>query len=409
MALTVGSRRATFRYYLSDYQFTDATIDTKQKMTELAETICSALGKPITEKKSEKKLIVKEKPEPVAYSTPQTTSQTKSSKTIAIGIVAAATVVALILGIVFYGKYKKTVDVTEPAGVAVQESESPVAENTETESESTEITSEDSKGVPEQTASTHNNSTNTFGVWELIAYEDRGAVTQINTDDLFILEDGTPYFSLEDGLSGSSESALASYLSMEDVGKYDLTAESSFEDTFDGSISKKTDSSLNVTFVKHPYIIDYNAPEENPTGLTYDDCYPDQFYFVHLTGSFLESPVKKSDVDTGIIYKKKYSLFSEQIFPALVGTWKDSMGNLWEFSVEDDKLTFKMTDVDGNTYNGVSYTHLGADREKVNFFERLMFEFDKYQTDYYALLSFDGQKLEMLDWNWNSFVLTKEQ
>ena len=85
------------------------------------------------------------------------------------------------------------------------------------------------------------------------------------------------------------------------------------------------------------------------------------------------------------------------------------MGNLWEFSVEDDKLTFKMTDVDGNTYNGVSYTHLGADREKVNFFERLMFEFDKYQTDYYALLSFDGQKLEMLDWNWNSFVLTKEQ
>ena len=66
-----------------------------------------------------------------------------------------------------------------------------------------------------------------------------------------------------------------------------------------------------------------------------------------------------------------------------------------------------MTDVDGNIYNGVNYTHLSADKEKVNFFERLRFEFDEYQTDFYALLSFDGQKLEMLDWNWNSFELTK--
>ena len=154
-------------------------------------------------------------------------------------------------------------------------------------------------------------------------------------------------------------------------------------------------------------VVGYKAPEENPTGLTYDDCYPEQYYFVHLTGSFQESPVKKSDVDTWIVYKKQSSLFSERIFPAFAGAWKDNMGNLWEFSVKDDKLAFKMTDVDGNIYNGVNYTHLSADKEKVNFFERLRFEFDEYQTDFYALLSFDGQKLEMLDWNWNSFELTK--
>ena len=140
-----------------------------------------------------------------------------------------------------------------------------------------------------------NNSTNTFGVWKLIAYEDRGAATQINTDDLFILGDGTPYFSLEDGLSGSSESALASYLSLQDSSKYNLTVDTSFEDTFDGSISKKTGLSISATYVMQNIVVGYKAPEENPTGLTYDDCYPEQYYFVHLTGSFQESPVKKSD------------------------------------------------------------------------------------------------------------------
>ena len=445
--------QGTFRYYLSDYQFTDATSDAKQKMTELAETICSSLGKPIPKKEPEKKAISEEKPEPSVSSALQMTPQSpqtpqmpqspqtpqslqtpqspqpKSQKPLMIGVVAAIAVIAVILGVVLSGKNKKSNDTESSAVVAVQENtaevnsetespeaespaveESPeaegpvVEESPETESPVTESTSEVASA---QNPSVQNNSTNTFGVWKLIAYEDRGAATQINTDDLFILGDGTPYFSLEDGLSGSSESALASYLSLQDSSKYNLTVDTSFEDTFDGSISKKTGLSISATYVMQNIVVGYKAPEENPTGLTYDDCYPEQYYFVHLTGSFQESPVKKSDVDTWIVYKKQSSLFSERIFPALAGEWKDNMGNLWEFSVKDDKLAFKMTDVDGNIYNGVNYTHLSADKEKVNFFERLRFEFDEYQTDFYALLSFDGQKLEMLDWNWNSFELTK--
>ena len=449
--------QGTFRYYLSDYQFTDATSDAKQKMTELAETICSSLGKPIPKKEPEKKAISEEKPEPSVSSalqmtpqmpqgpqapqSPQTpqSPQPKSQKPLMIGVVAAIAVIAVILGVVLSGKNKKSNDTESSAVVAVQEKteaespaveESPEEENSEAESSETENPEAESPAVEEspeaqspetespvtestsevasaQNPSVQNNSTNTFGVWKLIAYEDRGAATQINTDDLFILGDGTPYFSLEDGLSGSSESALASYLSLQDSSKYNLTVDTSFEDTFDGSISKKTGLSISATYVMQNIVVGYKAPEENPTGLTYDDCYPEQYYFVHLTGSFQESPVKKSDVDTWIVYKKQSSLFSERIFPALAGEWKDNMGNLWEFSVKDDKLAFKMTDVDGNIYNGVNYTHLSADKEKVNFFERLRFEFDEYQTDFYALLSFDGQKLEMLDWNWNSFELTK--
>ena len=429
--------QGTFRYYLSDYQFTDATSDAKQKMTELAETICSSLGKPIPKKEPEKKAISEEKPEPSVSSalqmtpqipqgpqapqSPQTpqSPQPKSQKPLMIGVVAAVAVIAVILGVVLSGKNKKSNDTESSAVVAVQEkteAESPAVEESPEaegpvveESPETEnpVTASTSEVASAQNPSVQNNSTNTFGVWKLIAYEDRGAATQINTDDLFILGDGTPYFSLEDGLSGSSESALASYLSLQDSSKYNLTVDTSFEDTFDGSISKKTGLSISATYVMQNIVVGYKAPEENPTGLTYDDCYPEQYYFVHLTGSFQESPVKKSDVDTWIVYKKQSSLFSERIFPALAGEWKDNMGNLWEFSVKDDKLAFKMTDVDGNIYNGVNYTHLSADKEKVNFFERLRFEFDEYQTDFYALLSFDGQKLEMLDWNWDSYVLTK--
>ena len=110
--------QGTFRYYLSDYQFTDATSDAKQKMTELAETICSSLGKPILKKEPEKKAISEEKPEPSVSSalqmtpqmpqgpqapqSPQTpqSPQPKSQKPLMIGVVAAIAVIAVILGVV---------------------------------------------------------------------------------------------------------------------------------------------------------------------------------------------------------------------------------------------------------------------------------------------------------------------
>ena len=469
--------QGTFRYYLSDYQFTDATSDAKQKMIELAEVICSSLGKPIPEKKPvseeeperkpvseeepEKKPVSEEEPEkkplseepeikpaaekapePVSNSSPQVTSQVNSKKPLMVGVIAAAAVIAVIIGIVFSGKGDKKTETANSAVSVVQENntdEEVKTENTASENNVEESTSADDSAASVSTSadsaaeestssediaaeSSHEESTSdgstaqersagTFGVWEKIAYEDRGAETNVNTGNLFILADGTPYFSLEKGLSGSSESAVTPDLLLKESSKYDLTVETSFEDTFDGSISDKPDDSTDFSPVRfEPVMVQLDNPvDENPTGLTYESCYPEQFYYVHLTGTFQESPVSKSDVDTWIVYKKAYPLLSKKIYRALAGKWEDSSGNLWEFSVKGGDLNFMMTDPEGNTYEGKDYIHLNANADQPNFFERIRFEFDKFDTDFYAVLSFDGRKLELLDKNWNSFVLTKEE
>ena len=457
--------QGTFRYYLSDYQFTDATSDAKQKMIELAEVICSSLGKPIPEKKTvseeetaiseketekkpaseeetEKKPAAEEKPEPVSNSSPQVTSQANSKKPLMVGVIAAAAVIAVIIGIVFSGKGDKKTETANSAVSVVQENntdEEITTENTASENNVEESTSADDSAASVSTSadsaaeestssediaaeSSHEESTSdgstaqersagTFGVWEKIAYEDRGAETNVNTGNLFILADGTPYFSLEKGLSGSSESAVTPDLLLKESSKYDLTVETSFEDTFDGSISDKPDDSTDFSPVRfEPVMVQLDNPvDENPTGLTYESCYPEQFYYVHLTGTVQESPVSKSDVDTWIVYKKAYPLLSKKIYRALAGKWEDSSGNLWEFSVKGGDLNFMMTDPEGNTYEGKDYIHLNANADQPNFFERIRFEFDKFDTDFYAVLSFDGRKLELLDKNWNSFVLTKEE
>ena len=467
--------QGTFRYYLSDYQFTDATSDAKQKMIELAEVICSSLGKPIPEKKTvseeetaiseketekkpvseeepekkpaseeetEKKPAAEEKPEPVSNSSPQVTSQANSKKPLMVGVIAAAAVIAVIIGIVFSGKGDKKTETANSAVSVVQENntdEEITTENTASENNVEESTSADDSAASVSTSadsaaeestssediaaeSSHEESTSeagtaqersagTFGVWVKIAYEDRGAETNVNTGNLFILADGTPYFNLEKGLSGSSESAVTPDLLLKESSKYDLTVETSFEDTFDGSISDKPDDSTDFSPVRfEPVMVQLDNPvDENPTGLTYESCYPEQFYYVHLTGTFQESPVSKSDVDTWIVYKKAYPLLSKKIYPALAGKWEDSSGNLWEFSVKGGDLNFMMTDPEGNTYEGKDYIHLNANADQPNFFERIRFEFDKFDTDFYAVLSFDGRKLELLDKHWNSFVLTKEE
>ena len=466
--------KGTFRYYLSDYQFTDATTDARQKMTELAEIICSSLGKPIPEKKPakvqaevpeekphqgqeavpevKKEPVAEEKPVTVPKNDPPKSSQANGKNPIMVGAIAMAALIVVILGVVLFGKGNKSGGTVEQTASAVQEDNAGDAsedtpeeagEDTPEESaeEKAEVTAEDNaEDMPEEATegneeevaednaedtaeggtetvsaevaaevSTEMNQTGgVVGVWKKIAYEDRGAATDVNTDNLFVLGDGTPYFSLEDGLSGSADSALTPGLLLKDSSKYDLTVSTSFENTFDGSISDKYSGS---GFSPTPVTIDVitGMKEENPTGLTYEDCYPEQYYFVHLTGTYAESPVKKSDVDTWLVYKKQYPLLSERMLPALAGKWKDSMGNLWEFKPEGEALAFSMTDTDGNLFNGVEYKHYNANKDKKNFFEHVKFKFDQYETDYYSILAFDGQKLEMLDGDWNSFVLTREE
>ena len=439
------SLQGTFRYYLSDYQFTDATTDTKQKMAELAKVICSSLGKTVPNERSEeeegwhKTSSGKTNQDKISSkktnqdNTPAKTSNqhgeseitqnqqaipgTKPRKPLLLGIIAAAAVIAAILGIVLSGKGKKEDPSANSVTSAVEESsaaentteEGAVAESAPAADHAAETTPEDSAEPTAQGTSAQKSEVSPFGVWKKIAYEDRGAATDIHTDDLYILDDGTPYFSLEDGLAGISESALLPEQLLKDSSKYDLVAEPAFEDHFDGSISDKTSGLSTIAVVPYESIFGTGLAEENPTGLAYEDCYPEQYYYVHLTGSYQESPVKKSDVDTWIVYEKQYPVISECLFPALAGTWKDEIGNRWEFSVNDGNLSFKMTDTDGGTHEGVKYSHLNADKEKENFFEHIRFEFDDYKTDYYAVLAFDGQKLEMLDQDWNTYTLTKTE
>jgi len=451
--------KGTFRYYLSDYQFTDATSDAKQKMKELAEIICSSLGKPIPEQKTETKPeqtqeavppvktepISEEKPEPATNSAPAKDAPVKNEKAgsknpLMIGAIAAAAVIAVIVGFVLGGKGKKSDVPAEQTASAVQEetqestsdqqeNSSAVEESASDEKETTPAaTPEDTQATTSEDASENteastsgstsaetasevaieqNQLTGLVGAWKKVAYEDRGAQTKVNTQDLFTLTDGMPYFSMNGALSSSIDNALTSTLYLADGGKYDVTFSVSYEDTFDGSISDKSTSG---GFSPTPTNIEMvtGIPDENPTGLTYEDCYPERYLFVHMTGTYTESPVKKSDVDTWLVYKKQYPLLRESMMPALAGKWKDNMGNLWEFKTEGEKLTFSLTDTGGNVYNGVEYLHYNANKDKKNFFEHINFKFDKYETGYYSVVSFDGQKLEMYDTDWNSFVLTKE-
>lgn len=431
--------KGTFRYYLSDYQFTDATSDAKQKMKELAEIICSSLGKPIPEQRTETKPeqtqeavppvktepVSEEKPESAANSVPAKDAPVKNEKAgsknpLMIGAIAAAAVIAVIVGFVLGGKGKKSDVPAEQTASAVQEEtqestpeetqEDAQAATPEDASENTEASTPGSTSAEtaSEVAIEQNQLTGLVGAWKKVAYEDRGAQTKVNTQDLFTLTDGMPYFSMNGALSSSIDNALTSTLYLADGGKYDVTFSVSYEDTFDGSISDKSSSG---GFSPTPTNIEMvtGIPDENPTGLTYEDCYPERYLFVHMTGTYVESPVKKSDVDTWLVYKKQYPLLRKSMMPALAGKWKDNMGNLWEFKTEGEKLTFSLTDTGGNVYNGVEYLHYNANKDKKNFFEHINFKFDKYETGYYSVVSFDGQKLEMYDTDWNSFVLTKEE
>ena len=163
--------QGTFRYYLSDYQFTDATSDVKQKMIELAEIICSSLGKPIPEIKPvseeepeekpvseepEKKPAAEKAPEPVSNSSPQVTSQVNYKKPLMVGVIAAAAVIAVIIGIVFSGKGDKNTETANSAVSVVQENDTDeeiTTDNTASENNVEESTSADDSAASVSTSS----------------------------------------------------------------------------------------------------------------------------------------------------------------------------------------------------------------------------------------------------------------
>ena len=438
--------QGTFRYYLSDYQFTDATKNSKQKMEELAASICYSLGRPIPQKNEEPeekplKEIIEKKPE--SSSAPvreekkaQTSANTKKpGKGIIIGAAAAAAAVIIILAVVFAGKGSK-----QDQQTAASAQDTQVTQSAESTQNAAEAETKSDVAVQEQTAQEENTSDSgeeqeetavsvqtasgvcpLFGRWEKTAYKDKGVELNMEPiDPLVISYDGTVYTSLakwaaaKDSnielpaltVQGDQTDLAAVIVSYEsDPDKYDLNTTWSFKDSYNGEYDS---SGLTMSTIAPYRPGNSSVSGDNPTDLTYDDVYPDVYLYLNITGTVQTSPVKKEEADTWIVYRKKYPIIHSDIFPAFEGEWTDSMGNVWNFAIEDEDLTFSMTDSGGNTYAGDTVQLTSQDSTQKNFFERIRFIFDDYSTDKYAVVSFDGRVLELLDESWNSFTLTKK-
>ncbi len=64
-------------------------------------------------------------------------------------------------------------------------------------------------------------------------------------------------------------------------------------------------------------------------------------------------------------------------------------------------------EADGQHYTGKEIRHLPADESRVNFFERVQFAYEDFDTDWYAVAAYDGNTLFMLDESWNEVILTR--
>ena len=408
-------------------------------MTELATAVCRFLGKPQT-----KKVPVKAEPEVVpvvaqAASSEPVSASTKqepkpvNKKPLIFGGIAAGLVVLIVLGILIAGNGKKNASAVvskDPASTAVVEntSESSTKKETTSEVQAEVETSDLSSAIEEsvvrsdagdsevQVTSLTSTGFPIYGLWDKIAYEDKGTSTKFNTDDLYIRADGSIYSSKSSGetpvltADENTVSGLDAFWISNGLDAYSLTVEYSFQNSFNDEYIDKTDDVIftglpNVGGIGFNYGTNSKAlPEENPTGLTYEDCYPPVYLFLHITGTYQETPLKTSAIDTWMVYEKQYPYLALSKWPVLEGNWQDSLGNTWVIASDG---TFTMTDTAGNAYPGKEIRVTAANEEKINFFERLSFVFEEYTTDRYAVVSFDGDVLKLLDESWNEMVLSR--
>ena len=401
--------QGSFRYYLSDYQFTDAIEDQQQKMTELAEVICNSLGIRKPEAVSDaapREASVKQKTagEKADRSVPEKAASAaqppvKSRKGLWIGLAAAAAAVIIICLLLFRGGGTGSGDAAADAGaVSVQEtaetqsaavssssaltetqsSETPGTEaqssaaepeagneQTEAESKQTKAESEQMKTADSSTAGERVSAASNLltGGWKLIGYEDRGRETDYPLSDLYLCADGTVYPDKDTGLKKVG-TETAEQLKLTGEGQLDFsgiadwsraeaveTAAYEITDTYDGSISMKTSAGFALTPISIEPLSytsgEKTLPEENPTGLTFAQCYPDSYLTLHFAGTVQESPVKTTEEDTWMVYQRRYPLLGTDMEPTLIGDWTDESGNRYHFYAKDDALAFELTDANG--------------------------------------------------------------
>ena len=487
----------SFRYYLSDYQFTDATDEQKKKFTELAEVISASLGRKNEEKtkapamkeaevseassvKEQTMLQIQEPPHDLQKKTeevlPKKVQDTGGKKRSGILIAVILAVLCAAAGGIFAitrsGREGSSADKTASVSLKTQEQtqkdtqaqketqkeketqaqkETEAQKKTQKEKETqaqkeTEAQKETQKGketLAQQQETEAQTQTGTqaqeegqaaassplFGSWKLVGYEDRGAQTSIPVRDMYIGADGSVYFSKTEGLDAVQNGvSLPKFHVQENTFDYlpvitsvngetameEWTTSFTLDDAYDGSITLKKDgtllSTIQVRSLSSTMTYDLSQKplsEDNPTGLTFEDCYPDRHLILHVTGEDAADPLNLQEIDTWIAFRKNYPLLDPDIQPTLAGDWEDSKGNRWTFGADQEKMTFEMITADGKTLEGINISDRGANEEKENFFERVVFSFDGYTSQRYAVVSYDGQCLQLLDEDFKPFSLTR--
>lgn len=135
---------------------------------------------------------------------------------------------------------------------------------------------------------------------------------------------------------------------------------------------------------------------------------------LHITGDYQTSPVETQKVDTTLVYEKSYPNFGEDSFARfyLCGNWKDSSGNAWSFTFDEETdydLSFSMTDSEGNAHTGDYLRQVYGEGDNPDCQEFIEFYFEDFSTPTYEIISFDSNTLSMKNSETGeAFTLTRQ-
>lgn len=258
-----------------------------------------------------------------------------------------------------------------------------------------------------------------FGVWKLIMQEDNGDNHFQLTEGFVVCSDGgvyPPYSRWEYYYAGRSDdlpkliwsdnglNIIDVFLPSLDTDVYSLDADSFLTDSFASAIAhQKTDE-----IPPEPINVLPQDITIFPSG--YSVFYPKQFLAVHITGYYTESPLRRSSVDTWLVYENQKNTISVDPyqFPTLWGTWLDQAGNSWDIWPGTDGMEFIMTENETKHSGKNISVKKGEDGAPVFNFWRISFDFDDLSMKDNVIIHYDGNLLYMLDENGKPFYLVRQ-
>ena len=429
----------SFRYYLSDYQFVDAQQEREEKMKELACAIRAALKLPPYA--PPKAAVLSQQAHPAAA--PETFNQAPPAQGFAemnnaknaqqkapdkkvkwkwlpfllgLLILTMAVTIPLILT-------RHNSNTTERTTEAAVETKLPSASAAETELPNASVAETEAPTAEPLTVmpagDTLTDPSPLFGRWNQVAEMHRG-------DDLRLCFNGESFLEFTvcaDGVVFTSNSSYYQQLGREPARlvwdadgvnftevfvpaynqeAYKLTSVCFLQDSFDGTIpAEDGDIQAPVYEAKDFSGVDFSS-------LTWQDCYPDRYLVIHITGTYQENPVSTLPIDTWMVFQKEYPNFGYARNQTLVGVWDDNRGNEWTFWPEENDILFSIKTMDGTTYPGIYFVDYAGVQEDALFYEQMTFSFSDFSLRNYAVLYFDGNLLFMLDEQNQLFSLTRK-